>query len=640
MLESNPNTSTSPTPAPLLPVRWYAIGLILILLLGASCLGLLEVLRSGSLGSIGSRAAQLQRLQASLGSDLNSLPDVSDAGSEPGRELTSLVNLCSNYRTETKGLEALSDGAMSGGVRRAEEQMTAACLIPGRLAKTASRSEVRLGGVEFRRYAQRALNEVQTALADQSSLAIESHARQQRWRLAELVALTLLVLGGLGYLLWWRATAAGAKEEAEQLAAATARTAAAGSTPPQWMRAAVESTTDGIVMVDRAGQIRAANPAAEELLGWGHGELIGKAAAEVIPAFAGRDESSTRGEWPQAVTRNQEGIESERQVTWIHRQDPFNTFTLLHVPPTVAIAPGRGTDVAAESAPPAAAGPVIVPPATEPTAPAEQQQQPQPGRLAPGEVDSESLQQLENQILLVTGYSEVALYNLSASDPMRPDIEQLARAGTRAALLCREATMMPTSISKATVNLNGFLKTFEQRLRSMAGSGVDILRRVDNVAGSVESDAELLEQALLSLALNALPSIREPLLIRLSCSLGRIEMAMHTRGAVNLRWRPDPVIKPNRAWQWLELLGATVEHQTAERGGHRFRIHLHGNVASAVAASTAAATPASTAAPAAAAAPEETAVVTMAAAPTPEEAAVTVAAGAEAEETAPISQPA
>lgn len=199
-----------------------------------------------------------------------------------------------------------------------------------------------------------------------------------------------------------------------------------------------------------------------------------------------------------------------------------------------------------------------------------------PAVLAPSDVDLESLRQLENQILLLSGYSEVALSNLQPADPMRADIEQLARAGARSALLCREAMTMPSHVSRRPVNLNPFFENFERRLRSMADGTTEVTRRIDALAGTVETDPELLEQSLLSLALGAMTSVREPVLVRLSCSLGRIEMAIHTRGAVNLGWAPDPEIRPNRAAHWLKLLGTTVEQETAERGGHRFRIYLDG----------------------------------------------------------------
>lgn len=548
------HSSLPPSFSSSLPVRWYASVLVLLLLLAASLLGLLEVAQSGSFRGLSRRAAQLQNLETTLSSDLRALPDQNAAPLDPAREIAVLVRLCENYRHETAGLGELGEGPLSGGLRRAEEQITAACLVPDRLNRSSGALEEHSRGVrEFRVSAGYALAALQSALIDHSRLVIQMHARQQETRLAELTALSLLTLGCLGYLLWWR-TQHRRKQAEPHVVGAAAATPSSSSIPPQWMRTALESAPDGILMVERGGQIRAANPAAEELLGWQRGELIGKAAGKVIPAFDPRADSPPRGSWPHTVALSREGVERLHPLTWAHRPD---LFSILYLRRESAVA-----------SPPPAAMP------------------------APGDIDRESLEQLENQILLVTGYSEVALSNLPPGDLMRADIEELARAGARSALLCREAmTILPaaSAIAWQPVDLNAFLRNFELRLRALTGAGAEIIRRVDAIAGSVESDPGLLEQALLSLTLGALPSARDPLLIRLSCSLGRIELAVHTRGAVNLGWSPDPVIKPRPAGQWLELLGASVEQETASRGGRRFRIHLDGRGAARRAANTPAA---------------------------------------------------
>jgi hypothetical protein len=192
-------------------------------------------------------------------------------------------------------------------------------------------------------------------------------------------------------------------------------------------------------------------------------------------------------------------------------------------------------------------------------------QQPPPVAAA-AELDSESISLLENELLLVNGLAGVALASLASDDPAREDIEQLTRAAARAAILCREAApVKPASLD--VVPLGPFLDGVASRLRAMVDAEVRVTL---HATGTVLANAPLLEQALLSLVLHALPAAT----VELSTARGgRIEAMI---GDPAQGWRR--VLgerKLPRAAAWLAAQGAMLEEDIADGGtGHRFRIHL------------------------------------------------------------------
>ena len=279
------------------------------------------------------------------------------------------------------------------------------------------------------------------------------------------------------------------------------------------------SPPEAVLIVAPEGRIRSANAAAERLLGYGRGELAGLDADQVL--------------------------DGERSVGWSRRKGLSNTASIVFV--------HHGRE---EFMPPP--------------------RRPQPAPVA-AEMDAESLGLLENEILLVNGLAEVALANLPPDDPAREDVERLTRAAARAAILCRQAMPPVKTASLRTLRLDLFVDNIERRLRSFVEPAVEVTIQTRPAAGSVSANAELLEQAVLSLVLHALPSVPGPCQIRLATAPGgRLEASVQPRDGHGPAWRC--VLgerKLPRAAAWLASQGAMLEEEVAEGGvGHRFRIHL------------------------------------------------------------------
>ncbi len=81
------------------------------------------------------------------------------------------------------------------------------------------------------------------------------------------------------------AAAASAASRYGGQAASVGRMAIEGPWPVQGVRKVLDGLQDAIVAADEHGEIRYVNVAAEELLGWPHGSLIGRSALDLVPDF-------------------------------------------------------------------------------------------------------------------------------------------------------------------------------------------------------------------------------------------------------------------------------------------------------------------------------------------------------------------
>ncbi len=528
--------STAPKNSSLGSSSWILASLVLAALLVFSVRGLIGLAQSPGTGHLHAAEDELLRVHKALSDDLDQLPVASGSNAVAATQV-----FCSRYHREasvfTKARQQFP--AVGPQLRRAQELIASAC--QGESLPSAGEQK---RGLEFRGIVQQALLETQNALVELRGSTAAARGQQKFLKLVGWLMLLALSLGGLFYLIWrrWEAGVVMPSVTPVPFVDAPPETLPVGQT----MRTAIEASAEGILMVEPEGRIRSANVAAERLLGFARGELAGLEAEKVAPGLMSVQEP--HGTWERGVVKNREGLENQRRISWFRRTGVSGAPTVVFVAPVrsaISIRPSQ---------------------TTQPFAP----------EAAP-EFDAASLHQLENEILLINGYGEVALANLPPEDPMRADIEQLTRAAARASLLCREASAPPPAqVNLSPLRLNNFITGFERHLRETLEPGVEVLVRADALAGTVSANAALLEQALLSLLMHALPSVREPRLIRLSTMPGRIEASVNTRGAVNLGWRRTfEERRLPRAAAWLAAQGAMLEQEVAEGGGsigHRFRI--------------------------------------------------------------------
>jgi two-component system, cell cycle sensor histidine kinase and response regulator CckA len=110
-----------------------------------------------------------------------------------------------------------------------------------------------------------------------------------------------------------------------------------------------------------------------------------------------------------------------------------------------------------------------------------------------------------NLLGVILGYTEFLLDRLSPSDPQRKDIEQIQKAGDRAALLTRQllAFSRKQLLQPEVLGLNAIVTGTETLLRRLIGENIELVVLLNPVLGRVKADAGQLEQVIMNLAVNA-----------------------------------------------------------------------------------------------------------------------------------------
>jgi PAS domain S-box-containing protein len=112
---------------------------------------------------------------------------------------------------------------------------------------------------------------------------------------------------------------------------------------------------------------------------------------------------------------------------------------------------------------------------------------------------------LNNLMSVVTGYCELLLTRMPATDSLRPDIEKVHRAGERAAELTRELLAFGRRqvLQTQTVEINRILSGHSTALQDLAGPSVRVVFLPGNGAGVIRVDPEHLRRTLTHLVANA-----------------------------------------------------------------------------------------------------------------------------------------
>jgi len=122
------------------------------------------------------------------------------------------------------------------------------------------------------------------------------------------------------------------------------------------------------------------------------------------------------------------------------------------------------------------------------------------GRLAGGVAHD-----FNNMLTAIIGYCEHLLKHGSTDGPLRREIEEIRKAGERAACLTRQllAFSRRQMLQPKVLNLNSVVLDMEKMLRRLINQDVELLTVLSPDLGAVKVDPNQLEQVLLNLALNA-----------------------------------------------------------------------------------------------------------------------------------------
>ena len=122
------------------------------------------------------------------------------------------------------------------------------------------------------------------------------------------------------------------------------------------------------------------------------------------------------------------------------------------------------------------------------------------GRLAGGIAHD-----FNNLLTAITGYSLLVRDRLPSGDPSRADLEEVVRAGERAAALTRQLLAFGRKqvLRPRVIDLNAVVSEMEKMLRRVIGANVDIATALDPALGRVYADPGQIEQVIVNLAVNA-----------------------------------------------------------------------------------------------------------------------------------------
>lgn len=121
------------------------------------------------------------------------------------------------------------------------------------------------------------------------------------------------------------------------------------------------------------------------------------------------------------------------------------------------------------------------------------------GRLAGGIAHD-----FNNMLTAIAGYSELAIMQLQAQDPLRECIEEIKKASDRAASLTRQllAFSRKQVLQPKVLDLNSVVKEMEKMIRRLIGEDIHLRTMLSPDLGSIKADPGQIEQVVLNLAVN------------------------------------------------------------------------------------------------------------------------------------------
>jgi PAS domain S-box-containing protein len=128
------------------------------------------------------------------------------------------------------------------------------------------------------------------------------------------------------------------------------------------------------------------------------------------------------------------------------------------------------------------------------------------GRLAGGIAHD-----FNNLMTVVTGYSEFVLKGVANDSPIRPDVEEIKKAGQRAAALTRQllAFSRKQVHSPELLNLSDVVANIKNMLQRLIGENIELVTVSRRSLRSVEADPGQIEQIIVNLAVNARDAMPE-----------------------------------------------------------------------------------------------------------------------------------
>jgi diguanylate cyclase (GGDEF)-like protein len=128
------------------------------------------------------------------------------------------------------------------------------------------------------------------------------------------------------------------------------------------------------------------------------------------------------------------------------------------------------------------------------------------GRLAGGVAHD-----FNNMLGVIIGYSDLLLDAVASDDALRRRVEEIKKAGDRAASLTRQllAFSRQQVLQQQVVDLNSLVTEMKSMLAPLLGENVELVCTFDPVLGRIKADPDQIRQVILNLAANARDAMPE-----------------------------------------------------------------------------------------------------------------------------------
>jgi len=251
------------------------------------------------------------------------------------------------------------------------------------------------------------------------------------------------------------------------------------------LAALVDSSVDAIISVDLEGKVLSWNHAAETFYGFTAAEAIGRSIRFIVPP-------DRQVEMDDILTRVRRGEPSPTYETIRRHKDGH----LVSI--SAAVSPIRDADgrLVAASA--------IVREISGQQKLQEQFRQAQKmeavGRLAGGVAHD-----FNNLLTVILGYTSLLLSQEAGRTAIRGELEEINRAGERAAGLTRQllAFSRKQVLNPQVVGLNPMIKDLQKMLNRLIGEDIELSAILQEDLGKVKVDLGQMEQVVMNLAVNA-----------------------------------------------------------------------------------------------------------------------------------------
>jgi PAS domain S-box-containing protein len=248
-------------------------------------------------------------------------------------------------------------------------------------------------------------------------------------------------------------------------------------------RVLMDRAQDAIHVVDASGTVLEANQAAERLSGRSKAEIVGRNFLEMVVP---EEREEVRRRFEASLQRGGAQADETRVLR------PDGTIVPIEISASVIEIGGRPLVLA------------IIRDISEQNALAEQlrlsQKMEAVGQLAGGVAHD-----FNNLLTAILGYSQLLAPDLRKNPDHFSAIEEIRKAGERAASLTRQllAFSRKQMLEPRILDLNEVVRHIEEMLSRLIGEDVRFVVKLDPQLGSIRADAGQVEQVIMNLAVNA-----------------------------------------------------------------------------------------------------------------------------------------